>query len=195
MKTELILLAAGQSKRFGGIKQLTDIHGQTMICHCLSQFRDGGKWLDGIDNGLVVLGANAALISKIIPLGINQKVVTNWQNGMGYTLAQSMQMIAKDTSHVLVALADQVLISFTIIEKMLAESKQSPQQIIAANYAEKLGAPAIFPRQYFSQLGQLSGDQGARKILNQDPQNIISLLIPEGAFDIDTPEDLKFVLR
>jgi molybdenum cofactor cytidylyltransferase len=191
LKIELILLAAGKSKRFGGIKQLTDINGQPMICHCLSQFRQSGQWIDGITNGYVVLGSNAELIAQVLPTTINKHVASYWQQGMGQTLAESMQIIASDTTHVLIALADQVAINQPIIMSMLEESVSHPAHIVAAEYAGRVGAPAIFPRQYFSQLSQLTGDIGAKALLQEYPKQTISLVIPEAAFDIDIPEDLK----
>lgn len=191
MKTELILLAAGQSKRFGGIKQLADIHGKPMVCHCLSQYRQGKKWIEGIVDGHVALGANASLIIDVLPQGINKHVVNSWQNGMGYTLAQSMRFLAIDSTHVLIALADQTSITQQMIKGILGESRIHPQNIIAAKYAGRLGAPAIFPRQYFSQLSQLTADKGARVILQQHPQQVISMEMSEAALDIDTQDDLK----
>lgn len=193
MKTELILLAGGQSKRFGGIKQLTDIHGQPMVCHCLSQYRQGEKWLKGISNGYVALGANAALIVDALPKNINTHIVNSWQNGMGHTLAESMQVITSDTTHVLIGLADQVLVTQQMIMRLLEKSILCPQNIITAKYAGRVGAPSIFPRQYFSQLNQLTGDKGAKIILEQAVQHVISIEMPEAAIDIDTPEDIKFV--
>ncbi|MBL4629910.1 MAG: nucleotidyltransferase family protein [Paraglaciecola sp.] len=193
MKTELILLAAGQSKRFGGIKQLTDIHGQAMVCHCLAQYRQGDKWTDGIVNGHVMLGANAAVIIDVLPQYIDKHVLNTWQHGMGHTLAQSIQVIAGDTTHLLIGLADQVSITQKMIISMLGESKKHPQNIIAARYAGRVGVPCIFPRQYFSQLSQLTGDKGAKTLLSKYPEQVINMDMPEAAFDIDTLEDLKLV--
>jgi molybdenum cofactor cytidylyltransferase len=179
VKTELMMLAAGQSKRFGGIKQLTDIGGQPMICHCLSQYRQGEKWLDGISNGCVVLGSNAVLITQALPDNVNKYVVDLWLNGMGYVLAQSIHNIAVDTSHVLIGLADQVAISQSMISQLLDESQKHQGHIIAA--------------QYNSELSQLTGDKGAKALLQQYPQKIISLAMPAAALDVDTPEDLKLL--
>ena len=194
MKTELLMLAAGQSKRFGGIKQLADIGGQPMICHCLSQYRRGEKWLNGISNGCVVLGSNAALITQVLPNNVNKYVVDLWLNGMGYVLAQSIHNVAVDTSHVLIGLADQVAISQSMIIHLLDESKNHQGQIIAAQYNGGLGAPVIFPKDYFCELRQLTGDKGAKVLLKQYSQKLISLTMPEAALDVDTPEDLKLLL-
>jgi molybdenum cofactor cytidylyltransferase len=193
VKTELILLAAGQSNRFGGIKQLTDIHGQPMICHCLAQYRHGDSWAEGLTEGHVALGANANLIIDVLPKDVNKHILCSWQKGMGQVLADSMRVIANDTTHVLIGLADQVLITQKMVTQMLDESNHYPQNIIAAKYASRLGAPSIFPRRYFLQLSQLKGDNGAKTILQQASEQVISIDMPEAAFDIDTPEDIKCV--
>ena len=187
------MLAAGQSKRFGGIKQLTDIGGQPMICHCLLQYRQGEKWLDGISNGWVALGSNANLITQVLPDHVNKYVVNSWLNGMGHVLAQSMQNIAVDTSHVLIGLADQVAITRPILNQLLDAAKAYPSHIVAAQYNGGLGAPVIFPKQYFYDLSQLKGDKGAKILLQQYLHQTISIIIPEAALDIDTPEDLRLI--
>jgi len=191
VKTELILLAAGQSKRFGGIKQLIEIHGNPMVCHCLLQYRQGDDWLDGITDGHVALGSNAGLIIKRLPNNINKHVVDSWENGMGHTLAESIQFLANNTTHVLVGLADQILVTPQLIKQLLGKSSMYPQNIIAAKYGDGTGAPAIFPKKYFTQLSHLAGDKGARVILQQHSQQVVSIEMPEAALDIDTQDDLK----
>ncbi|WP_293745920.1 nucleotidyltransferase family protein [uncultured Paraglaciecola sp.] len=194
MKTELIMLAAGQSKRFNGIKQLADIQGQPMICHCLSHYCQGDKWINGITNGYVVLGSNAESICKVLPANINQFVVDSWPLGMGHSLAQSIQLIANDTTHILICLADQVALNQQLILKMLEQTSRFPNHIIAASYANKVGVPAIFPRQYLSELAQMTGDNGAKSLLQKYSQQVLAVDMPEAAFDIDTIEDLNALL-
>jgi molybdenum cofactor cytidylyltransferase len=191
MKTELIMLAAGQSKRFGGLKQLAQIKGQPMICHCLSQYRQGDNWLSGIANGHVILGSDAELISNILPTKVERYIADSWPLGMGHSLGQSIQLIASDTTHVLIVLADQVALTQQHILRILNESNCFPLHIVAAKYANRVGVPAMFPREYFSQLSQLRGDKGARTLLQQHLQRVISIDIPEAALDIDTLADLN----
>jgi molybdenum cofactor cytidylyltransferase len=193
VKTELLLLAAGQSKRFGGVKQLADIHGQPMICYCLSQYRQGVKWIDGISQGHAVLGSSAELVSAVLPNHVDKLVVSTWQQGMGHSLAEGMQILASDTTHVLIALADQVCITQEMVMDMLDRSINYPNLIIAAKYAGGLGAPVIFPKLYFPQLRQLSGDKGAKALLQSNLQKVISVELPSAVIDIDTLADLKLL--
>jgi len=64
-----------------------------------------------------------------------------------------------------------------------------PQSIIATKHNDKAGVPALFPKQYFDTLSKLKGEDGARFLLNGDPNTIV-LSIPHARYDIDTPEDL-----
>jgi molybdenum cofactor cytidylyltransferase len=185
------MLAAGQSKRFNGIKQLADIQGQPMICHCLSHYRQGDKWINGITNGYVVLGSNAEIISQVLPNKVNKYVVSTWQKGMGHTLAQSILNVASDCSHVLIGLADQIALTQQIINGLLVKAKKHPAHIVATQYFDGHGAPVIFPKQYFSELSQLTGDNGAKSLLVQHSQQVINIPIPEAAIDIDTRQDLE----
>ena len=60
---------------------------------------------------------------------------------------------------------------------------------VASRYADTLGVPAVFGRTRFADLLSLRGDQGARSLLRGDP-DVIALDWPDGALDIDTPDDL-----
>lgn len=193
MKVELILLAAGQSKRFGGIKQLTKINKQPMILHCINQFRDKGTWIDELAHGYVILGSNALLIKNEIPINIDVYIANSWELGMGHSLAESISLLSSDTTHVLIALADQVLVTNELVKQLLQQAHQFPEKIIAAKYSDRLGAPSIFPRHYFSKLSQLTGDQGAKSLLQEFVANVAAIPMPEAAIDIDTLKDLESI--
>ncbi|MFT2091179.1 nucleotidyltransferase family protein [Paraglaciecola sp. 2405UD69-4] len=190
MKIELLLLAAGQSKRFSGIKQLADIYGHAMVCHSLLSYQQQGQWLDGIDNTVVVLGANAHAIKKTLADKVTTHIVKSWAQGMGSSLSESMEVLSPETTHLMVGLADQVAIKPESIKAFVAQSFQYPHKIIAAQYQGKVGAPAIFPKSYFPLLRQLQGDRGAKSILLNNLEQIIKVAMPSASIDIDTQADL-----
>ncbi|MGS2720186.1 nucleotidyltransferase family protein [Paraglaciecola aestuariivivens] len=190
MQLTLLLLAAGNSQRFNGIKQLADINGQPMICHSLATYRFEGNWLTGIDDGVVVLGANAQKIKAILPQSVNTYLVTEWHKGMGESLAQAIQNLSEDTTHVLVALADQVALSKEDIQQFINVAQQNPIKIISAKYQNQLGAPCIFPRHYFGELSQLTGAKGAKSIIQDNLTQVYPIETPTAAVDIDSRQDL-----
>jgi molybdenum cofactor cytidylyltransferase len=62
--------------------------------------------------------------------------------------------------------------------------------VIASEYAGTLGVPALFVRALFDELGALSGQQGAKKVILQHLENAVRVPFPEGAHDLDTPQDV-----
>ena len=65
---------------------------------------------------------------------------------------------------------------------------------MASGYKNKKGVPAIFPESYFDALEKLSGDQGAKALLNSD-RSVIALNAEDLLQDIDTPEDYERLLK
>ena len=194
MVIHAVVLAAGKSQRFAGIKQLAEFNGQTLIQHTLNQFIQQQDLLPGLGDLTVVVGANHELISEHIRPPARSYYAPNWAQGMGCSLADAVRQLPDSCTHVLVSLADQVALCSTDFSRLIALSQQHPGQIICAHYRERFGVPAIFPRQYFTQLGQLQGDQGARKLLEQYSHQVVSLALANAAIDVDTPADLVSAL-
>ena len=46
---------------------------------------------------------------------------------------------------------------------------------------------------YFTALSQLSGSQGAKKIIDQNPSELEVIKCDAAAFDLDTPSDLALL--
>lgn len=197
MSVIVLMLGAGQSKRFKSAKQLANINGKPLVVHCLEQFLINGKPITGIDEIHLVLGCYKQQIQALLPDSVKPLAVKNWQLGMGHSLAEAICQLGEKTTHVLIALADQVAINTDIVNRMLLTSSDHPSKIVAAKFKDSflqdnIGAPVIFPAEYFNQLKELSGDRGAKKVIQRNLENVMCLYIPEAALDIDTPEDLLF---
>jgi len=59
----------------------------------------------------------------------------------------------------------------------------------AARYGGRQGAPALFLRAHFPELLSLTGENGARAILNGAPEEVAAVDLPELAADLDIPAD------
>jgi CTP:molybdopterin cytidylyltransferase MocA len=64
---------------------------------------------------------------------------------------------------------------------------------VCTAYAGQLGVPALFDKKLFPQLESLTGDQGARTLIRQHKDQLLSIPFDQGAFDIDTPQDLRLL--
>jgi molybdenum cofactor cytidylyltransferase len=185
MGLSCILLAAGQSKRFGAIKQLTKVNGTELINATLRNYL-----IPEIDEILVILGASGDKIAPILSGDVKTCIAPNWQLGMGHSLAFGVSQLSHRVSHVLLGLADQPAISSTALRALIACSANNPEKIVASAFNHLLGAPAIFPASYFVQLAALCGDRGAKMIIQQHIEQVVSVAIPEAQWDIDTQIDL-----
>jgi molybdenum cofactor cytidylyltransferase len=77
------------------------------------------------------------------------------------------------------------------VEDLAKIIERAPGGIVAAEYEGTLGVPALFKREYFDRLKQLSGTEGAKKVIMENHSRVARVLIPACAFDIDTTEDYQ----
>ena len=182
----VLLLAAGESARFGGRKQLADIDGKPMLRHAIDTLSPLSP------SGLcVVLGAFHDEIAPETDPAHNIILNENWASGMGSSIAAGMAEIARHGAFdgVLIALCDQVRLCTADYQKLITQFDSST--IVATRYDGGYGVPAIFPADLFKTLETLSGQQGARKILNGPDHDVIGVDLPNAVHDIDTQNDLN----
>lgn len=191
--TSVILLAAGASKRMGNsIKQLLPWGDTTLLGHAINQLKPLKADI------YVVLGAFADEIKTHVPKEATLLVNTEWQNGMGSSIAYGVNEVLKNapqTKSILIALADQPLVNSAYLKKLLGQHIESQEGITATAYPnQRVGVPAIFDEKYFSVLQKLKGDKGARELLNSKNQRLTTLPIVENGFDVDTEDDYRKIL-
>ncbi|WP_405396934.1 NTP transferase domain-containing protein [Maribacter sp. Asnod2-G09] len=191
MKTNLdiavLIMAAGASRRMDGIKQLMPWKDSNFLLETIKTVRNtNAKSLH------VVLGAKAEFINTQCSLkekNIDIIVNANWENGLGDSIAHGVKVLLQQRpalDGVLICLADQPLLSFEYLNSLIAEYIKHPSKIIATNYGKKLGVPALFPKLLFEELSVLKGDFGAKEILNNKSNVIISLDAADQIADVDT---------
>ena len=174
----ILIMAAGVSTRFGSAKQLAKIGGKTLLQQSIDT---ANEILPG--SVYVVLGARYQQITPTVS-GATIMVNSQWQAGLGCSIALGVSQIEQTCQAILVLLADQPRIQGHHLKAMCMAF--TGDNIVCATYQGKRGVPAIFPRCCFSTLKQLSGDQGAKKILQQTRLPVFELALPEAGFDIDT---------
>lgn len=111
--------------------------------------------------------------------------------GLASSIACGLRSIQNNAAAVIIMLADQPLISTAHLLALQAQWLASPSTIVATEFADIAGPPAIFPATAFDSLLSLQGDQGARAVINAKDVNVIRVPFPDAAVDIDTPDDLR----
>jgi CTP:molybdopterin cytidylyltransferase MocA len=180
----LLLLAAGAGKRFGGGKLRAEIAGRPLLRNALDLA------LQTTDRVHVVLGADAEALQPLLPAGVVPIIHAGWAEGMGSSLAAGVRALPADCTGVLVLLADQPALPVASLHALIARWREDPRQVCCARYAGQPGVPALFPRRLFGELATLSGDRGAKSILQREAAADGQFDLPEAGIDIDTRADL-----
>jgi molybdenum cofactor cytidylyltransferase len=189
-KIGIIILAAGASERLGQPKQLLLFKNQTLIRSAVETAIHSKA-----EKIVVVLGANFELIKNEIE-DLNCIIVfnKNRKSGMSSSIKAGLEKLletAPEISAAIISLCDQPLIESKHFDELIESFFQIEKPIVSAFYNNKFGVPALFSREFFSELLNLEGDRGARILLNNNSENIEKIEMPEAAFDIDTPEDVE----
>ncbi len=180
-----IVLAAGASSRFGSVKQLARIDGQPLLNTLVN------RTCEVVDEVLVVLGAHAAELAPMLS-HLRASVVINrgWEEGVASSIRAGIARLPASCTGALLVLADQARVTAQDLRHLGAAWQHQPDSIVAARFGAITGAPAIFPRCVFSDLNELRGDVGARRVIERHVSRLTAVPMPNAAFDVDTPEDL-----
>jgi CTP:molybdopterin cytidylyltransferase MocA/xanthine/CO dehydrogenase XdhC/CoxF family maturation factor len=183
----VMLLAAGSSSRFGAPKQLADIAGRPMLARTLETVLQ----LRRRHAVTVVLGAHAELLEPLVrQASANAAFNPDHAQGLASSIRVGLAHAPFDARGALIALADQVAVTADDLRQLISRWEQQPDRIVAAQYADTVGVPAIFPADLFRELSELQGDRGARTVLSRHAERVIGVPMPSAALDIDTPADL-----
>ena len=116
-----------------------------------------------------------------------------WAEGMAASIRAgitTLQQFSRRLDAALIALCDQPAFSADTIAQLLAAQRATGRSIVAARYGGRQAAPALFLREHFPALAALTGEEGARALLNADPARVASVDLPALAVDLDTPADV-----
>lgn len=189
----VVILAAGASSRLGSPKQNMMYNGKTLLQHAIYTA------LQVTDDVMVVLGANSEAIGKTI---FDQSVQilhnSRWECGMSASLHKAIDHIQRhqpDVTHVLFMVCDQPLINDQHLLALKEAALTSYRGIVATNYRNTTGVPAIFSKKYFTDILDLSGDEGARKIIKDNADDVWAIPFERASIDVDTVEDYQLLLN
>ena len=186
----VMILAAGASTRMGRPKQLMMYRGKSLLRHTVDIALSSC-----CRPILVVLGAQAhGLRPQVNSLPVQTIENEHWSTGMGSSIQIGLKAILKinpDLEAVVILLCDQPLISPRLILRLIASYRQTAKPIVACEYDKTVGAPALFDHRLFTELMQLTGQTGAKQVLQQHKLEMATIPFPEGAIDVDTPSDYE----
>ncbi len=183
----VILLAAGVSARLGEPKQLLRFRGETLL-------RRSAKIALAASNRVIVtLGARIEILRKEIedlPVVIVEN--KNWETGMSGSIKVGLKKFLDDADKVkaiIVMVCDQPFVNENLLKKIITKFQETGSPIVACEYQNALGVPALFCKNLFPELLALDAQTGAKQLIKKYHAQTAAISFPEGAFDIDTPAD------
>jgi len=188
-KVAAIILAAGGSSRMGRPKQLLKTDGVSFVRRTAETALASQCY-----RVFVVVGAQSDAVREELE-GLDLTIVTNtlWHSGMGSSIRTGMQALKSDRhtyGAALFLLIDQPAVTTALINTIMGAFRKG-SDLVASEYANSFGVPALFAAAYFEALGNLPSDSGAKVLLKRHGADVTRILFPEGAFDIDTQVDFE----
>ncbi|MEH2125934.1 nucleotidyltransferase family protein [Nostoc sp.] len=189
----IMILAAGASTRMGTPKQLLLYQGRSFL-----QYITEIAIASVCQPVVVVLGANAEQIHpQIKQLPVRVVKNSDWACGMSTSIKSGIELLnnlPQKIEAVVITLCDQPFVSPQIINQIVDTYYSTKKPIIACEYGDTLGVPALFSQAFFSELATLKETSGAKKVINHNLNEVFSIPFPLGDIDIDTPRDYEQLL-
>lgn len=190
MNIAAIVLAAGQSKRFGEDNKLfTNYNGTPLIDHCLNIVLD----CDFSDRILVTGFDQERMLQHIDGLSFRTIHNDKYTEGMGTSLAKGVNELNAEHDAFMVFLADMPDISKDKIQQLItAFVENKSATIVRPTFKGKPGHPVLFAASHKNEMLNLKGDGGAAMIIKKHKTSTVSVevLSRDVIRDIDLREDL-----
>jgi molybdenum cofactor cytidylyltransferase len=194
MATELsgigiVVLAAGRSTRMGANKLLQDLDGFPLVRHAVQS-----AVASGLEPVVVVTGHEEEAVRAVLG-GLGVTFVSNpaYADGLSTSLRAGIAALPETSDAALVMLGDMPLVESGLLRRLASAYLAEPAGLAAVPVHEgRWGNPVIVARALFPRIEALTGDAGARKLLEGMKDQVIEVPVSEDAVevDVDTPEAL-----
>lgn len=185
----ILILAAGQSERFGGVKALANWGRGNLLSNAINLAEEINP-----QNICVVLGGH---VDPLIPFLQDKfySVNPNWENGMGTSIAWGVQKIVErdpSVKQILILPLDQPLIRVEHLKSLIQTSEENQKNTLTESTSDTLkiqGPPAVLHHKFFKKILDLQDHRGLKFILEKNDYDVV--VNDDALKDIDTPEDLE----
>jgi len=182
-----VVLAAGESVRFGKPKQLLDWKGQPFARAVAMKALEAG-----LSPVVVVVGANSEQVESAIA-DLNVVVVKNneWKSGQGSSIRAGINKLTTSPASpggAIFLLADQPQITTSIIRALVEKHAEGLYPIVAPLVLDQRANPVLFDRVTFADLLEIQGDVGGRAIFHKHRVEYLPWHDNRMLLDVDTPE-------
>ena len=185
-----IVLAAGQSRRAGGInKLLAEIDGEPMAARVLSAVTASAA-----SPVVVVTGHEADRVEAALRRdGLTFVRNPDYADGLSASLEAGLRAIPEDVDGVVVCLGDMPRVKASHIDKLIAAfNPLEGRAICVPTFTGKRGNPVLWGARFLDEMRAVAGDVGARHLIGAHGELVAEVPIDDDGVlvDVDTPEAL-----
>jgi molybdenum cofactor cytidylyltransferase len=184
-----IILAAGESQRYGQPKQLLQYNGKTFLRHTVQRALESG-----FSTVMVVLGYQIELMrQEIEDLPVTILENKSWQQGQSTSVKTAVEELLNQplVGGAMFFTVDQPLLRVATIKQLMDEHNRYPGESIVPICQGKSGSPVLIDSDHFSLLMHVTGDKGGRAILTQIAHHYVEITQADELMDIDTPQQYQ----
>lgn len=187
MTVVALILAAGQGSRFGADKRRATLpDGRSLLAHSVE--RAQGVF----DEVRVVLRDGEQAEDLGLPAGCRVVHSTDAALGMGHSLAAGAASLGDSQAQaVAILLGDMPWIAPQTLRALADAAGAST--ILFPLHDDQRGHPVLFGRDFWPALTQLTGDEGARTVVQAHRDRCVTLDVSDSGVlrDVDTPAALN----
>jgi molybdenum cofactor cytidylyltransferase len=188
-----VVLAAGRASRMGSNKLVAELDGEPIVRRTVQAV------LGSRARPVVVVTGHEADEVRAALAGLDVSFVHNpdFADGMSTSLRAGVAA-AGAVQAALICLGDMPRLAPAHLDAVIdAYRAGSPEDIVVPTCDRKRGNPVLWPQGYFSEIAALSGDVGARALLERHADRVRLVAIDDPAIlvDVDTPAALAELRR
>lgn len=170
MKISGIVIASGEGKRIGRIKQLLPWKNSTILGNIIDTLKD-----TDLDKIYIVLGHEKEEILENIKPHLTDKFEVifnkNYKKGMLTSIQEAVKKIPDDYFGFIIFLGDQPFIKKETVDKSIERIKAKDYPIIVSCYKGERGHPTFISLEFKEKILSLDPEKGALRDIIYDARN------------------------
>lgn len=182
MKLALILLAAGDSRRFKGNKLLHKWNGKPMYRYIIEEVESLPEHL--FDRKLIVTQYQE--IGDVMK-DYGYEIIVNKESSLGisHSIHLALKSLEREETDFCFGVCDQPYLKAATIEGLVKGWRESGKGIGCLCNMGELGNPAIFSNPYGQELLALRGDVGGKRVIRNHIDDLYLHEVPDGLELVD----------
>lgn len=185
-----VILAAGQSTRFGESNKLLEPVNGTPLVVCAA--RTAVESL--LNEVTVVLGYESnAVADALSAFDLPTRYNDDYADGQSTSVCEGVEFAREaDWDAAVFLLSDMPFVETRTLDRLLAAYRANEGDIVAPRYEGKRGNPVLFDARHFDALADVDGDRGGRElVMEHDGTRFVDVDDAGVLRDIDLEADLR----